>query len=537
LIAGGFTVSAEDADGDAVAGGVTVNVNVLDDIPVAYSPDDQVIVNVSGGVITGDLNIAGKEGADGASDVTITSFTYGGTTYTAGSTSKTTSITSGGKAVTLSGFGTDTLTGTSEDGNVFTVSVDEATGLYTMNLVKPLDDGSGITEISLGELASGNPNFEVASAVTASGTTLPFKLLFSGNDNNTVGSVNISQGATTGGDSTGVANNSFNSGQILGIDFVDSSASDNKNGSNYTYNYTKHETLQSFKFIVTQITGGTSTISLSVRAFDSTASDPSTATNTQADHWSSLWNTATKTQDVINSISVTDYSTGTIHVLDTSISTSQYGYTLTSDGLGGFQIDGLGVGDGVTVSTSSGFNRLEIEHEVGAFDIGDYGVQQLNAGSEMLFNVGTSLIDGDGDVAAGSFDVKIQPESNNSSLLGGDGDDIIFGGSGNDTLTGGIGDDRFVIEGQDNIMDFNANSTAESDILDLSGVIDIGADETLDQYLQLGHDSGKLKVSITDGNGNLTGDSVTFDNINADDVADVNALKALIDIKVDGNDY
>ena len=117
----------------------------------------------------------------------------------------------------------------------------------------------------------------------------------------------------------------------------------------------------------------------------------------------------------------------------------------------------------------------------------------------------------------------------NDILSGGVGDDLFFDGLGDDTLIGGRGMDIFTIQGgSDVIVDFN---TTEGDVLDLSELFTIDINNTIADYLSIGDDRhGHVEVTIMDGNGNTTGDSVSIETFNLADLSGVTNAALVADL-------
>lgn len=235
----------------------------------------------------------------------------------------------------------------------------------------------------------------------------------------------------------------------------------------------------------------------------------------------------------------------TIDYFSDDPSTTTITPTGINDDLVVFSVDG--VGEISTITLDSEVSNIKVVD----FSIG-LSVEQ-NVG-DYAYDFVASITDGDGDVATDTFTVDVLAGSagddnivtgslddtvsggegndtistlggndilsggiGNDILSGGSGDDLFFDGLGDDTLTGGLGMDIFTIQGgSDSIVDYNA---VEGDVLDLSELFTIDATKTLSDYLFIGDDGhGHVKVSIMDGNGTATGDSVSIETL---DLADL----------------
>jgi hypothetical protein len=542
-----FTIVAEDGDG-SLTSPFTLTVGVMDDVPVNYTPQDQTIVNLAGGTITGSLNTAGKAGADGVDTVTFSNLVTSAGTITADGV---TTLTSGGQLIYVYGFGTDTLIGTTDsdktdgitDGTtVFTATLLPGTDSYTFDLIKPIDNGSGVDLTGLGFATSGNKAFNF---IDVAGTTED--VLFSGytiNSNGTfnqIGTVNTAQGAF------GVNNQSMNDGEVLGVDFVTSPSV--TTSANNTYNYGAHYDINNFTFSIVQVGGGTGAGAIEVwlRAFDVNDDDPSgTSTST---HFNSLKPTLEQ-QDDITSITVNGVE------LDLD--------SLTDDGNGGYLVTGLNLNDQIVITTADGYSRLEIENAISStdttlngesFDIGNFAYQTVNTGTPLELTLGTTLTDGDGDTSTGSISLMLEPSALNSEINGGLGNDTLLGGAGNDTiigglgndilnggagddilnggpgddiLTGGSGKDTFLWNsgdtGADQVTDFMTG--ASGDVLDISDLLTDGLAMTADSV------DGHLQLQFTDAGNNVV-QTIDLNNIAVSDT--LSATNLMNQLLSDGN--
>jgi hypothetical protein len=534
-----FNVIGQDGDGSQI--GFDLNVGVIDDVPLNYTPQAQTIVDLKGGVITGDLNL--QPGADGVSTLTFNNMTFGANTYTTNGAA--TALKSGGSTIYLYGFGTGTLTGTTDatgqDGvqTVFTATLNPVSGTYEFGLVKLLDNGSGVSLTNLGFATAGNKAFNY---IDVANTTQD--ILFSGYHLNANGSFDAIGTVNTNNTAIGVNNQSMNDGDVLGLDFVTSPSV--TNSASNTYNYGAHYDINDFSFAIVQKGGnvGTDAIEMWLRAYD-VDNDPAGAT-TQAD-FDNLTprfdGTPANQQDEITSIMVNGVELNLA--------------SLTSDGNGGYLVAGLDLNDVVLVSTADGYGRLEIENASSvsnnglngeSFDIGKFGFQTVNAGSSLNLSFGTLLTDGDGDQATGTINLTVAPAAANSTITGGPGNDTLLGGAGNDILTGGTGDDlllggagadtltggagkdifaftREALNGSsgDTITNGDFAVGAGGDVLNISDVLQgLGVsvtDATVGNYLKLTNDGTNTTVSIDvdgAGSGNTTVTLATIQGVVTD---------------------
>ncbi|KXF81119.1 cadherin domain-containing protein [Enterovibrio coralii] len=112
------------------------------------------------------------------------------------------------------------------------------------------------------------------------------------------------------------------------------------------------------------------------------------------------------------------------------------------------------------------------------------------------------------------------------TLDGGLGNDLIVGGAGGDTLTGGSGSDTFKflhadVEGTTGVtIDHIADFDLQSDVLDLSDLLQDESDGTLDDYLSVLDDgSGHAVISISSHGDGSVDQQIVFDNLSVSDMA------------------
>lgn len=302
-------------------------------------------------------------------------------------------LTSGGENIVLSGFGTTTLTAKTATtlATVFTATLDPTNGQYTIDFDKPIDDGSGVTILGAAPVRSGNPAYNLIDNV--GGTSLD--ILFSGTVPGT-NTVNVStQGA-------GVGNQTMNPGETLRLDLVTGGAlAGSPTGSDF--NYTTHQTVNGFSFLLTQNTPSGTEGTVYVKAYD-------------ADNDKSLSGDGGDTVDPItkvmvgNQVLVEGTTTHTLTVNGHTVSAilSDNGVVITglNEGLTG---DGAGGDDpAVKIFTADGFNRVEVSNYSGQtvngqllsgtdFDIAPFAIEQGVAGNPVDFNLPVQITDADGD--------------------------------------------------------------------------------------------------------------------------------------------
>ena len=496
-----------DGDGDTSEATTSLSdvIGFLDGEPVNYTPASAGIANVAGTIIKGDLDISSSGiGADGISSAAITSITIAGVLYTADGA---TALTSGGEVISLSGFGTGTITGSTDSGDVFTMTLDPDTNdCYAFNLIQPLDDGSGTQDIPLTALTNASEDYKVLTLDAENGQDI----LFSGYqiDTGAIDQTTVNPSNNDPRGSIGVANQSMDgtsdTADVLAMDFVTNAETFSQGNQEY-YNYDAHYDVNDFSLTILQLGGGTVAAGMWVRVYDADNDDPNTSPDS-AGHFNALLSGGS--QDAITSIQVNGVAVDLAALQ--ALGAAYY------DGNGGYYIDGLGIDDVITVSSADGYNRIEIENPAGSgltYDIGAFTYVNISSGSSIDFSFDTTLADGDGDTATGTVDLTVDPQAEanvltgsefSDTLLGGSNADTISGGAGNDILTGGTGDDIFLFTAADQgsvgdvdvdqITDFNDNG--EADVLDLSDLL-VGEEGTdLTAFLAVSEDAGAVVIDV-----------------------------------------
>ena len=393
-----------DKDGDTNTSAASLNIaaalSFLDDGPTVFSPASVTLTNNGTGVTTGDLDttsaaspwLSARVGADKPGSVTFVDNNLADN-YLHSTAIGTPILKSGGENIVLSGYGTGTLLAQTETTHltVFTATLDPAGGQYTIDFDKTIDDGSGVTILGAAPVKSGNPNYNLINNV--GGTALD--ILFSGTVPGT-SSVNVStQGA-------GVGNQTMNPGETLRLDLVTGGAlAGSPEGSDF--NYTAHQTVNGFSFLVSQNSPGGTEGTVYLKAYD-------------ADNDKVLSGDAGDAVDPISKVMVNGQllvDGATLHTLTIN------GHTVTPIlSNGGVVITGLNegaTGDGaggddpvVKVYTADGFNRVELTNYSGQtvngnllsggdFDIAPAGIEQGVAGNPVDFSLPVHITDQDGD--------------------------------------------------------------------------------------------------------------------------------------------
>lgn len=482
----GTFVRATDADGDFVSFDGLINVTVENDVPEIGNPQDSILSLEQGNSLTASLDITGS-GADEPASLTIL--------LTEGAAVTTTAL-SGGKQMTSDGQGlfwhqnsdgswsavTKHDSGDLDpDAKAFTVSVDIATGTYTVLQNGQIDGGATVTKIDFANaLNGGNTNQAVFGSGGTENTTgntttytggvyvwataskdLADAFGWDGNsdswDSRIVETVNYAaQGVGVGG------------GAMVGGD------SGGDDGA------TRNSEILSFKFFssLTVDESGNSQNAVQVNVNQSTALDLSAVTlvldhlGTAETAYYTLWNDGKQVSGQFEASNLVGGSGGS------STSANDFSLHIDSSQLN----TGETVFDEIRLEASDdseyriqsaevevykeGFDQtIEIPFELTDADndtvIDDFSV--TFDGNDIIDAESADALDGDesteGMVIAGSsraedisgseYDDTINGGGGDDTIRGNDGDDTIDGGAGNDTIGGNAGNDT-LDGGEDN---------------------------------------------------------------------------------------
>jgi len=561
------SATTTDNDGDvSAAGSDTVdlggNIKFADDGPAPFYPEHAYVVNdgVSG---TSDIDEPfqirfNQPGADQPGSVVFSPSLDDATLLdTLGNP-----ITSDSKNITLqlSGDG-KVLTGYTDFGLagqalVLTVTINND-GTYSIDLDKPLDDGTTLTRFNPSNFVAtpGNTLFNLISDVPVDidgdGITDNVDVLFTGvsgfGSTNKFETTNIS---TTG---TGVQNQSVGQSETLLLDFADEFALiTDPNAGHFTVKDQLNLTGGAIGITQTNPNGEPSVAKVQAYSVD----------------LESYFNGVPPLPDTTNSNSDGDFDspdatdktrffTEMLRTLSGVIINDQgFAWEAVADGLGdgaianGETVDGITVyfadtdgivgvdtayfsgiltGDFVGVTTTEFFDRLAISSGIGdtipvvgggtfgpsnsTFDVGDVAFQiEGQAGSPIDLSVDVLGIDADGDSVSGEINITVMPDdannivgtelndsktgtTGNDLIAGLAGDDTLDGGSGNDILVGGIGADSLTGgDGEDTFV----FETGDTGITLATADTIIGfttADDVIDTSLAAGN------VTIADSSG------------------------------------
>ncbi|MDH3980777.1 MAG: type I secretion C-terminal target domain-containing protein, partial [Gammaproteobacteria bacterium] len=498
-----------DNEGD-VSQPVTLDITVNDDGPSDFEPTPVILVNSGDGSGSGPLDMFDNMGADGLGSVVFTGGNDGDLLmgYFNGNTTLD-PVMYQNENIVLTGFGTDTLIGTSVDTNTVILKIDlnpdttdESQDQYTITFFFDVNDGSGFVFDDFSTAPAGQNKWigldKDGLDINDPSDPLPDSadLLITAFDNGAIGNVNTSS------TDIGVDNQWIADDQGVRLDFViDVRRDDAMNLDEHDeqgFLYDSHYSGNNFIFTVKQVQGGT-TAAIRIRAFDFTGTEGDT------DVTNNLNNTA---------IAIIAASLTVNGIAATSLS----GITVTVDG-DSIVVEGLSQGDNVFFEASSEFESVELSNANGdiipdgqgstysgdSFAVGAFGYDAPVEGDQIDLAFDMLATDADGDTSSGTLDVTISPEghvavgtdldevligdSGVDFLVGGGGDDILIGNNGNDTMTGGTGADTFIwTEGQsgfDDITDFNIS---EGDVLNIADLLVGENDPTaaeLDAYMSI----------------------------------------------------
>ena len=422
----GLRVVATDTSGDHVSG--TVNLTVLDDAPLPFTPDTIYVDNANHTALSEQINFAANAGADGVSNVVFNVTEGAAVTDTTG-----TNIFLNGEQVFFHVVDSHTIEGRTSAANgndlAFTATLNPATDTWTYSQAGSLFAGN---QFNSGGFT--NPGGSNNPAIVLNGPDATQNdLLATANGGNTVNTNNSEFGVDGG--------NSIGNGETLRFDFVKNATT---NGTVAGSAYTEHYEVSSFSTTVN--TGGGGAATLMIRGVN-------------ADN---------------DLVFVGDASgEGTAQFLTVTVVNNSGGTApvVTYNANGTITLTNLGNGDTFTVTASSdAFSAMEILGLPGTntFKLTAPLFTTANAATPFDISIPVTATDGDGDPIAGSVTATLSPDpstwhgtsgvdthtttATETALFGEDGNDILSGlnsqtdilsgGRGDDTLSGNSGDDK-----------------------------------------------------------------------------------------------
>ncbi|WP_349568619.1 DUF5801 repeats-in-toxin domain-containing protein [Azotobacter salinestris] len=403
------TVTVTDGDGDTHSASVAIGDRVAfqDDGPLAIDPEHGTLANAAGASGTFALDedllpasFADNFGEDGPAAA------QGGVVFvgTDGSALRDTdgnALTSGGVAITLSGFGTHVLTASAGGSTVFTITLDGATGQYTVDMAAEVDNGA----ISFSNFGSGGAGLRYWLGVAGSEDVSRDLLVSAGTPGvNTVN--NDSDDIATG-------NQWIDPNELIRLDFVSGIATTTGSSNLGDIPVATHYLANDVGFTVMQ-TKANSLVDVRITAIDAARDIDGTdgTPDDTSDDTSVVSDLQDGTPDIITFVRV--INGGTEKTYTGSIAGE---VTFNADGsVTVYNIDApdASTRDQVFVSTASGFSRLEILNvdankqdalAIGGFELGGQAGEPV----EMAFEV--NVVDGDGDTALGLIGVTLEPAS------------------------------------------------------------------------------------------------------------------------------
>ena len=537
----------------------TLNINIVDDTPVAITPDNVYAEDDTTIPGTAIENLNFIAGADGVGNVVFTGIAdpgqlatdvhenylmYEGQNlylhYGSGGTDQTlleatTSSTLGGGIV------------------AFYIDIDPEAGTYEFHSNGMITNGTETNATDLSGVSGGNVTWKALLDINGTEQDVMMSTATGKTVNTSASEIGISSG------------NSFEAGEGIRFDFVNNLTAD-KVGNTWEFDYDgTHNDQVAFKQVIEKVTGS-DPVNLTLHAIkadddnllynDSAIPDPPDET--------------LEPRVPLSADEITIYNDLGEDVTD-QVAFSVGGDSITIRGLEQgwtFEIDTSELVDGV-------FSAVQIDAapDTAAFKLGSfsYGIDAFGEPIELEYQI--QGIDGDGDTTDGAIHATIFPNGGvqvgttgepdadtligdggqddlsglagddilsggrdndsldggegNDMLDGGSGDDTLIGGSGADTLIGGSGADTFkVADGDDTIKDYNF---ADGDVVDMSDVFEDGVDS-----LEVGTSiDGDVTISILDGNSDPKG-SVTVEG-DFDDFTSIDELVGVIDVD-DGSD-
>lgn len=481
-----LAIIVTDTDGDNTAD--ILSIQIVDDVPQAFSPLSGHVNNADGSsgsfALDIDGNIDNNTGADQTGTVRFATTQEGASSLTSLGETIYFYVSADGQTLT----GSTALTeGAVSDGNtIFTVALNQdgdfdlANDSYTVTMSGTIDNGSGVafTDLS-GTGEAGNPSFKIVESGVAGQ-----EILFS-----------PAGGATSvNSDSNDVAVDSqfIDAPEGLRIDFGEFSTANG--GDDYLVN--ANNTINGFSFSVDQISGGT-TASILLKAYDADTDE----------------NLTNDPLDPITKILV--YSALGI-LLATSDTGNAAGVTFVDHGDGTWTVSGVQADYSVVTLTDDGYSRIEIYNDDtnatdGKFSLSNLEVLVTDTGTPIEQGFDLTLTDTDGDSVDGSLSVTFEPAAlaTGTTITGTADADTLYGGAGNDTLNGLAGNDLLDGGSGNDIMDGGAdNDTLIGNSGNDTMTGGTGADVFVWQLGEGGTTSSPAEDTITDFADGIGGDQL-----------------------------
>ncbi|KQZ31654.1 hypothetical protein ASD50_15475 [Mesorhizobium sp. Root552] len=412
------------------------SISVIDDVPVAITPEHATVGNGPGASISFDLdlNVSGaitSYGADGPGTVRFDPDLH----------NQPSGLTSGGQPIvyTLAGDGHTLIghAGSTTGPTVFTLTLNPANGTYSVDMDGIVDSLTTVNFLTGGYDPQGgnNPWF----GYTKAGEDSP-DLLITPTSGTSVNTSNNTFGIGSG--------QSIDSGEGIRLDFVRDLAGTVPNNGNYSdpakqnHTFDQHYAINGASIVFSNVNGAAPTVRF--KAYDD--DDTGTITTHVGDGL----------KDTISTIAIT-YNGETKLVSATASTVTvgghDFGVTFTN---GEALVSGIVNGTSVASYTTSGYNSLEALHESGGtFKVGGFGTSVVST-DPVDFHLPVQIIDRDGDAVASGIDITLSapsvfvvgsnqgdaansPENHAVANPAGMIDGAVEGGAGNDTLLGDPG--------------------------------------------------------------------------------------------------
>jgi hypothetical protein len=409
------TVTDRDGDHASASADIGGVLKFEDDGPSAFSPDQAQLSNAAGQTDTAYLDYLGQGGADGLGGIVFNG--VNGSLLTGSiNGAAATNLTSGGAAIYLYGFGTGTLTASTDSSSadgldaaktVFTIALNPAGDAYAVNLVNKIDNGSKIVFSDFSKAPSTASDW---TGIAPTGSTADVEILITGRtpvelNNNQTGDV-----VQTSNIGVGTNSQSVDSGEGLRIDFVSGLNLPPKLGTGDTkdidgINYSTHFEISQAAFQLVQVQGSAKT-----------RTDARVTLFNTDDDKGNQFVPSLHTGEVAVNIGVVKVLNAAGQVVESSDgSVNDKAIVITVSGASA-TVTGLLAGYSVQVTSAGGakFDRLLIENvnpstKSGGFDVGGIVISAADAGSPIDMQFGLKLTDADGDSTSGVLDVLLNP--------------------------------------------------------------------------------------------------------------------------------